>query len=78
MDFNVPSSVQGCLRTIGVNDWRIPKKAFPNKYRRPIVGDEIQTHKGLKRTLSIRTKHSMRIFGVSPFYQATKQHLNNS
>ena len=30
-----------------------------------------------KRTLFIRTKHSMRIFGVIPLYQATKRHLNN-
>ena len=40
--------------------------------------DNIQTHKRSKRTLFIRTKYNMRIFGVIPFFQATKQDLNNS
>ena len=29
--------------------------------------NNIQTHKRLKRTLFIRTKHNMQIFGVIPF-----------
>ena len=39
---------------------------------------KIQTHKRFKRTLFIRTKHNVHIFGVNPLYQATKRHLNNS
>ena len=37
---------------------------------------KIQTHKRLKRMLFIMTKHNMQIFGVSRFFQDTKQHLN--
>ena len=32
-----------------------------------VVLDLIQIHNRLKRMLFIRTKHSMRIFGLSPF-----------
>ena len=31
-----------------------------------------------KRNLFITTKHNMRIFGLGPFFQATKQHLYNN
>ena len=32
-----------------------------------MVGDDIQTHKKFERTLFIRTKHNLQIFGVIPF-----------
>ena len=38
--------------------------------------DKIRTYKRLKRTLFIITKHNMRVFSVSPFFQATEQLLN--
>ena len=31
-----------------------------------------------KNRYSLWQKHNMRIFKVSPFFQTTKQHLNNS
>ena len=43
-----------------------------------LVKYKIQTHKRFKRTLCIRTKHDMWIFGGNPLYQATKRHLNNN
>ena len=36
---------------------------------RKLPPTEIQTHKRFKRTLLIRTKHNMRIFGVTPFFR---------
>ena len=52
-----------------------------NKQMKEKTNDEgkKQTHKRLKRTLFIMTKHNMPIFGVSPFlsYKTTlKQQLN--
>ena len=38
---------------------------------------EIQTHNRFKRVIFIITKHNMRIFGVSLFFQVTKQQLND-
>ena len=42
----------------------------------------LQTHKGFKRMLFIRTKHNLQSFGVIPFISsyktALKQQLNNS
>ena len=32
-----------------------------------VITDSFQTHKRLNRTLFIRIKHNMRIFGVIPF-----------
>ena len=38
----------------------------------------IKYEKRLKRMLFTTTKHNMQISGVGPFFQATKQHLNNN
>ena len=61
-----------CFRTLAVRfictDLFIPYQ----------IMNRIQMYKRFKRTLFIWTKHNMEIFGVIPFYQATKRDLNNS
>ena len=42
---------------------------LPNAMTRRHLKIEIQTHKRFKRTLFIRTKHNMRIFGLIPFIE---------
>ena len=64
------------------------KLPFPNtsserkeselKVEKPKKLDTTQTHEMFKRTLFIRTKCNMQIFGVIPFFKLQKRHLNDS
>ena len=60
-----PSNTSGCRLSLAVALvlWRV---AVVMEHS-PDANRKIQTHKRLKRTLFIRTKHNMRMFGVIPF-----------
>ena len=53
------STIERGHQTILMDGWDFSRVKF-------FVDYKIQTHKGLKRKLFIRTKHNMRFFGVTP------------